>query len=79
MIYYKEVCKIDCTYFGYIVIQNEWTGQTRGRLYTLHLDGNYHYCNCEGHRVPMEEEYKRYRMHEDDINIALDWYRKTKF
>ena len=79
MIYHKEVVKIDCTMFGYIVLQDEWTGNAKGRLYTLHLKDNDYYCNAEGRRVPMDEEYRQWKKQNDKIESALDWYNKTKF
>lgn len=79
MIYHKEVVKINCERFGYIEIQNEWTGSVKGRLYTLHLDGNNYYCNADGHRVPMNDEYQAQIRYENKIEDALKWYDQTKF
>ena len=51
----------------------------KGRFKTGKLDGNEYYIRAETQRHNVTPQVNRFKMHEDKVKSALEWYDKTKF
>lgn len=78
-VYDYEIVKLNGEYKCYVRIQNDWTGQIRDWLRDIFLDGDIYYCRADGQRLNLNAALQKYKLREDEIKTALDWYRKTKF
>lgn len=55
-----EICKLDYTLMAYVKIQNDWTGQVRGRVYTIRRKNGKAYVVADGQRIDVTKELERY-------------------
>ena len=70
-IYNSEIVRVDGSLKAYIEVQNDWTGNIRYRLCTIHIDGDDYYCIADGRRVILNDERRRVLDREDEIKRAL--------
>lgn len=79
MLYDFEVTRLNGDLYAFIRIQDEWTGNIKEGLRQIKLDGNQYYIRAETQRHNVTPQVTRFKMHEDKIKSALEWYDKTKF
>lgn len=73
-IYNHEIVRTNGELRCYVEVQNEWTGNVRYRLCTIHLDGDDYYCIADGARILLNEERRKFLDHEDTVKRALKFY-----
>lgn len=78
-IWHKEILRVDGDLKAYIEVQDDYTGNIRGGLRDIHLEGNNYYVRADGNRVDVTEARDNFLRYEDKVKSALDWYNKTKF
>ena len=79
MLYDFEVTRLNGDLYAFIRIQDEWTGNIKEGLRQIKLDGNQYYIRAETQRHNVTNQVNRFKMHEDKVKSALEWYDKTKF
>ena len=78
-IYDYEITKLDCMLMAYVRIQNDFTGQIRGRVFTIRRKGGRDYVVADGQRLDVTNKVEEYRRRQERIDDALRWYKQTKF
>ena len=78
-VYDFEITRLNGELKCYVRIQNDWSGQIRDWLRDIFLDGDTYYCKADGARLNLTTAVRDFKLREDKINTALDWYNKTKF
>lgn len=73
-IWYKEAVKVNGRIMAYVEVQNDWTGQIRGRLYMINKKG---YAFVDGQPLKMSSDVQMLQRHLDDIESWKRWYEKT--
>lgn len=77
MIYGNIECvKLDGHIKAYVRIQNEWTGEVRGRLCTIHTDkDNKKWIRADTKKIYIDQEITQYLVHEQEIEKAIQFYK----
>ena len=78
-IWHKEVLRVDGDLKAYIEVQDDFTGNIRGGLRDIHLEGNTYFARADGNRVNVTEARDNFLRYESKVKDALEWYNKTKF
>ena len=74
-----EITKLNGDYMAYVRIQNDWTGQIRGRIATVvNAKGRKHII-ADGQKKDVTTLVEDYIRKEDQIKEALKWYKQTKW
>lgn len=72
-IWHKECVRCDGDIMAFIKVQDDYTGNIRPRLCTMHLDGNTYWAKADGQRINMTEERNRLLRYEDKVKSALEF------
>ena len=74
-----EITRLRGDLMAYVIIQNDWTGQTRGRIATIVSQNGRKHIVADGRKHDVTELCERYIRQEEKIKTALEWFNKTKF
>lgn len=78
-IWHKEVVRVKGDLMAYVEIQNDWTGDIRGGLRELHIDGDRYYVRADGNRVDVTDDRQKMLDYEDKVKRALKIMRDNNF
>lgn len=78
-LYDFEITRLNGDLYAFVRIQDEWTGSIKEGLRQIRLDGNKYVFRCETITHNATNQVQKFKMKEDTIKTALDWYNKTKF
>ena len=73
-IYNHEIVRTNGELRCYVEVQNEWTGNVRYRLCTIHLKGDDYFCIADGARIILNREVREFIDHETRVRDALKFY-----
>ena len=68
--------RVNGTMRCYVEIQNEWTGNVRYRLCTIHLTGDDYWCTADGARMILNREVRDFIDHEKAVKDAIEFYKE---
>ncbi len=74
-----EITKLNGDYMAYVRIQNDWTGQIRGRIATIISANGRKHIVADGQKKDVTIQVEDYIRKEDQIKEALKWYKQTKW
>lgn len=75
-IWHKECIRCDGEIYGFVKIQDDYTGNIRPRLCTLHIDGNTYWSKADGQRIDMTNEREALLRYEDRVRSAIEFQKK---
>ena len=78
-IYSTEITRLNGDLMAYVRIQNDWTGQIRGRIATVISQKGRKHIVADGQKKDVTIQCEDFLRKEEQIKAALDWYKKTKW
>lgn len=78
-IYSTEITRLNGDLMAFVRIQNDWTGQIRGRIATVISQKGRKHIVADGTKIDVTIQCEDFLRKEEQIKAALDWYKKTKW
>ena len=78
-IYSTEITRLNGDLMAFVRIQNDWTGQIRGRIATVISQNGRKHIVADGQRKDVTIKCEDFLRKEAQVKAALDWYKKTKW
>lgn len=75
-VYNLDIVRANGDMFAIVEIQNDYTGATHSTLRKIHLTDNEYWISVEEVHVPVTKNIQAFKMREDKINSALEYYNK---
>ena len=74
-----QITRLNCMLMAYVEIQNDWTGQIRGRIATIVNSKGRKHIVADGSKHDVTILVEDYIRKEEQIKEALKWYKQTKW
>ena len=78
-IYSTEITRLNGDLMAFVRIQNDWTGQIRGRIATVISQNGRKHIVADGTKRDVTIQCEDFLRKEEQVKVALDWYKKTKW